>query len=159
MNQSTFLWEEPPASPSQSQDLEKDWLTLVATSSLPTLQLLTSIGPSGWFGRTSPVSCRQTRERTLEPCLGGWQNSGMGSPTEFLTLSSTEWPSDAAVSLLSQTLEIGNVPQRFYLSGTACRGILRRADKRGKQLPASLRTALELVAQDSIPKNDGLSQN
>jgi hypothetical protein len=42
-------------------------------------------------------------------------------------------------------LETGDVPRRFYLSATACRGILRRAEKRGKQLPISLQTALESV--------------
>jgi len=48
---------------------------------------------------------------------------------------------------LSQVLEDGNVPRRFYLSGTACRGILRRAEKRGKQLPRPLQAALTAVAQ------------
>jgi hypothetical protein len=70
----------------------------------------------------------------------------MGSPTEFWTLSTSEWPSDAAVCSLSDTLETGIVPQRFFLSATACRGILRRADKRGKELPEALRLALQQVA-------------
>jgi hypothetical protein len=48
---------------------------------------------------------------------------------------------------LSDTLETGDVPQRFYLSATACRGILRRAEKRGRALPPSLQTALEHAAQ------------
>jgi DNA (cytosine-5)-methyltransferase 1 len=67
--------------------------------------------------------------------LGGWGNSGMGSPTGFLTLSTSEWPKDAAVCSLSDTLETGDVPARFYLSPKACAGILRRAEKRGKDLP------------------------
>jgi hypothetical protein len=70
----------------------------------------------------------------------------MGSPTEFWTLSSTEWHSEGAVCSLSDTLETGTVPQRFFLSDTACRGILRRADKRGKELPPALQAALEQVA-------------
>jgi hypothetical protein len=57
-----------------------------------------------------------------------------------------EWPNDAAVCSLSQTLEIGSLPQRFYLSSRACAGILRRAQKRGKELPPMLREALEAVA-------------
>jgi hypothetical protein len=69
----------------------------------------------------------------------------MGSPTEFWTLSSSEWPSAAVVCSLSDTLETGIVPQRFFLSATACQGILRRADKRGKELPEALRLALESV--------------
>jgi hypothetical protein len=63
-----------------------------------------------------------------------------------LTLSTLEWPSAAAVCLLSDVLETQDVPQRFYLSATACQGILRRAEKRGKLLPPSLREALEAVA-------------
>jgi hypothetical protein len=39
---------------------------------------------------------------------------------------------------LSEVLEDGSVPRRFYLSARACQGILRRAEKRGKQLPADL---------------------
>ncbi|OAS92984.1 hypothetical protein A6I77_24515 [Achromobacter xylosoxidans] len=74
----------------------------------------------------------------------------MGSPTEFLTLSSLEYPSDAVVCSLSDVLETGEVPQRFFLSATACRGILRRAAKRGKELPQPLALALKAVA-DSEP--------
>jgi len=76
----------------------------------------------------------------------GWQNSGMGGLTECLTLSTSEWPSAAVACSLSDTLETGIVPQRFFLSDTACRGILRRADKREKELPEALRLALQQVA-------------
>jgi hypothetical protein len=69
----------------------------------------------------------------------------MGSLTGFLTLSTLEFPSAAVASSLSDILETGDVPQRYFLSATACRGILRRAEKRGKQLPPSLRAALEAV--------------
>jgi Site-specific DNA methylase len=118
---------------------------------LTLVQLLAAIGPSGWFGRTSPASCHLTADGILEPSSGCWQNSGMGSPTEFLTLSTSEWPSDAAVCSLSDTLETGDVPQRFFLSATACRGILRRAAKRGKSLPSALHEAL-LNASTQKPK-------
>jgi hypothetical protein len=72
----------------------------------------------------------------------------MGSPTEFLTLNTSEWPSDAAVCSLSDVLETGELPQRYFLSAKACRGILRRAEKRGKQLPPSLAEALQAVASE-----------
>ncbi|KWE44599.1 hypothetical protein WL76_30920 [Burkholderia ubonensis] len=71
----------------------------------------------------------------------------MGSPTGFLTLSSSEWPSDAAVCLLSDTLETGDVPQRYFLSATACKGILNRAERRGKDLPTGLLEALRMASQ------------
>jgi hypothetical protein len=70
----------------------------------------------------------------------------MGSPTEFWTLSISEWPKDAAVCSLSDVLETGDVPQRFFLSAKACQGILRRAEKRGKELPSALRMALVIAA-------------
>jgi hypothetical protein len=73
----------------------------------------------------------------------------MGSPTEFWTLSTSEWPSDAAVCSLSHVLETGAVPQRFFLSATACRGILRRVEKRGKELPKALSLALQAVASQT----------
>ena len=67
---------------------------------------------------------------------------------EFWTRSSSEWPSDADVCFLSDVLETRDVPQRFFLSPTACQGILRRAASRGKELPSQLKDALEEVAAD-----------
>ncbi len=146
MAQLTFLSEEPPANRSASPGSEQDWQTTVATWPSSFFALLTEHAPDGWFGRTSPASCHRTEGGTLVPSSEAWSNSGMGSPTEFWTLSISEWPSDAVVCSLSGTLETGVVPQRFYLSARACAGILRRAEKRGKELPPALRRALEAVA-------------
>ena len=146
MQLSMFSSEELPASHFQSQDSERDWMTRVATSCLPTLPLLNAIGPSGWYGRTCPASYPATEDEILPHYFEGWQNSGMGGRTECLTLNTSEWPSDAVVCSLSDTLETGIVPQRYYLSATACQGILRRADKRGKELPPALQAALQQVA-------------
>lgn len=52
-----------------------------------------------------------------------------------------ESPKDESASLLSQILE-GNVPEKYYLSARACRGILNRAKRRGKDLPQELKQAL-----------------
>jgi hypothetical protein len=43
-------------------------------------------------------------------------------------------------------LETGELPPRFSLSAKACAGILRRAQRRGKDLPTMLRQALKQVA-------------
>ena len=147
MQMSIFFAEEPHASPSALQDCEKDWQIRVATSCLPLVPLLQSIAPAGWYGRTSPASCRVTEGGILEPSSGCWGNSGMGSHTEFLTLSTLEFHSAAAVCSLSDVLETGDVPQRYFLSGTACRGILRRAEARGKTLPEALHSALRCAAE------------
>lgn len=153
--QLTFLSEEPPASRSASPASEADWLTTVATSPLSFSGLLIAHGPAGWSGRTSPVSCHRTEDGTLVPSSGAWSNSGMGSPTECWTLSSSEFHSAAAACSLSDVLETGEVPQRFFLSDTACRGILRRAAKRGRVLPPSLQTALEHAAQMATKAKPG----
>lgn len=52
---------------------------------------------------------------------------------------------DGNVYLLSSIL-MDNVPDRYSLSPRACQGILRRAAKRGKELPEVLRRALERQA-------------
>ena len=75
-----------------------------------------------------------------------WGNSGMGSLTEFLTLGNLEFHSGAVACSLSDILEIGELPRRYFLSAKACAGILRRAEKRGKELPSQLRAALTAVA-------------
>lgn len=53
-----------------------------------------------------------------------------------------EFPNVAEESGLWQILE-ANVPQKYYLSARACAGVLRRAERRGKELPTILKTALE----------------
>jgi hypothetical protein len=146
MNQLAFWSEELPASHSALQDYAEDWPIPEAISCLPTLQSLNVTGLNGLSGKTSPVSCHQTVDGILEPSSGRWGSWGMGSHTECWTLNGSEWPSDAAVCSLSDTLETGTVPQRFFLSAKACSGILRRAGKRGKTLPLALEAALQAVA-------------
>ena len=153
MNQSTFLWEEPPVSPSPSQDCERDWAIRVATLCSPSVQSLNDIAPSGWYLRMSPASCHLTEAGILEPSSGCWANSGMGSPTGFLTLNSCEhastpapFPNDEGVCSLSDVLETGEVPQRYFLTARACQGLLNRSEKNGKQMPENLRQILSGVA-------------
>ena len=70
----------------------------------------------------------------ISPWLGGaWMlNTGVS-------------PNDARESSLSQILQ-DDPPRKYYLSKTACLGILRRAEARGKELPPRLRDALILQA-------------
>ena len=73
---------------------------------------------------------------------------------ELWTLSLCEWNQDFAgpsrkdegVCSLSEVLVIGNVPRRYYLSRDASAGILNRAARRGKELPADLKSALLAAA-------------
>lgn len=87
-----------------------------------------------------------------------WNRQGVNGRTQVWLLdpraqsrggSSTpnisEWPNDAVVCSLWQVLEPSTHP-RYFLSATACAGILRRAEKRGKALPELLHRALLAVA-------------
>ena len=152
--QLTFFVEERHASPSPSPVSEKEWQTLVETWPSSIWHCLTALLPSGAFGRTSPVFCHRTEEGILAPSSEGWQNSGMGSPTEFLTLNTSEWNhtpepfhNAVGVSSLSDIVETGAVLPQYYLSRKACQGILRRAERRGKAIPATLLQALLAVAE------------
>ena len=99
-----------------------------------------------WQGLPEKIaSCsRQGADgRTLVVCLDPRAQSRGAS----LTPNISDWPNDAAVCSLSQVLERGSIPQRYFLSSTACAGILRRAEKRGTALPPALQQALQTVAQ------------
>ena len=146
MEQTDWIYSlaEHPAKPSQSQDLGKDSQTQGETSPLSILEFLITTNPNGLFGKTSPVCSVQTEDGILVPSSGRWLNSGMGSPTECLTLNISEAPlSGGGGSLLSDILETGNLPPKHFLSKIACQGILRRAETRGKLLPPLLQEALE----------------
>ena len=169
MQLSMFSSAEPPANRSASRDSEKDWMTRVATSCLPLVQLLRDIGPNGWFGRTSLVSSQVEEDKTLQAFWDSSAARKLESPLtvvktaesspgtkmltvlrgEFWTLNTLEFHSGAVASSLSDILETGDAPLRFYLSSIACRGILHRAVKRGKDLPPTLRQALQQVAEGS----------
>ena len=151
-DQLTFLSEEPPAKASQSQGCVAAWMTTVATWPSSFVALLSAQAPAGSFGKMSPVCSAWTKGELSPPSSAGWQNAGMVSPTECWTLSMSEWtdlpeqcPNDDGVCSLSDILETGDVPQRYYLSPRACAGILRRAVKRGKTLPQRLAHALQAV--------------
>jgi hypothetical protein len=122
-----------------------------------------------WFGKTSPelsapatekisgLSSKKSAELLTAPYLYLDLQTGHGSllgplweinsPSlgEYWMLNTGPSHSGAAESSLSQILEAKPHP-KYYLSPTACRGILRRARVRGKELPAVLKKALELQA-------------
>ena len=142
--------DEHPVPVSVSQGLEKDSQMTEETSHLNLLSWLIDLNPVGWFGRTSPVSCHLTEEGILDASLEGWQKSGMGSPTGFLMLNTSEhndfqgqFHKEEGVSSLSDILETGEIQQKYYLTEKHCRGILRRSEQSEKEIPLSLKEALE----------------
>ena len=124
------------------------------------------------YGRTSPEHSAVTKDTTSkqsskrsakskEPmfqflCLkresGAKQDASWVMATALLggstTLNIGESPSVARESTLSQILQV-NVPEKYFLSPKACAGILRRAEKRGKELPKMLKEALMEVIESS----------
>lgn len=119
------------------------------------------------FGRTYQELFPATAEKISEPCwkslpalhsqtlqfldlrVGGADGAKPEQSPEtdglWLGASSTlnigESPNAERESLLSWILQV-DVPEKYYLSAKACRGILIRASRRGKKLKELLETAL-----------------
>ena len=101
-------------------------------------------------------SASQSRKPPILKCLkkagqlGGattmkWEDDGAWLG-ECMTRNTGESPNAAVVSRLSQILEV--TPQEKYsLSAKACQGILRRAERRGKDLPELLKTVLLMQSE------------
>ena len=111
------------------------------------------LGGSCW--KMSRDYSHPTMVQISDGSLGRLPNSGMawrGAPSMLAisALHNDEGASSsfATVTTLSRVLE-PNAPRRFSLSAKAAAGILRRANRRGKTLPESLRMALEQLEQSS----------
>ena len=131
-----------------------------------------------WYGRTFPAPCPATEETTSQQsskkssksqnrklpifkCLnmdglhGGatvtWQDDGVWL-IESTMRNGGECPNAAVESRLSQILEEAP-PTKYYLSSAACQGILRRAERRGKDLPEQLKAALIRQSQEALPQD------
>ena len=125
-----------------------------------------------FFGKTSPESC-PTSPTPSGACLPDWLDQMLRyCPVEadgqarvllldpaakfvgaYLTPSILGWRKEGAEygfsrATLSEVLERGPVPERYFLSKAACAGILRRAERRGKKLPEHLAAALTTGAAD-----------
>lgn len=76
-----------------------------------------------------------------------WEDDGAWLG-ECMMRNTGESPNAAVESRLSQILE--ETPQEKYsLSAKACQGILRRAERRGKDLPEPLKTALLMQSENA----------
>lgn len=97
------------------------------------------------FGRMY-LDCYPVTEGEISPesCIV-WAGSGITVPGGYLTRSFSECHNGGAEFLacsLDQILE-PSPDQKYWLSPTACRRILSRAEKRGMALPVELHKALE----------------
>lgn len=85
--------------------------------------------------------------------LGAYWEMVTALPGESWMPNTAVFPSVVKESTLSQILQL-NAPEKYSLSPTACAGIIRRAEKRGKELPLMLRDALMEV----ITRAGGMDQ-
>src|SRR5476649_1434098 len=98
------------------------------------------------LGKTASCSLQGRNGRTLVVCIDPKEQSRGGSWTPNISA----WPNDAVVCSLSQVLETGSIPPRYFLSAKACAGILRRAEVRGRTLPEQLLSALRSSAEKDV---------
>lgn len=111
------------------------WLAAGAASGSSLHELWAAFARDGLLSRMSPAYYPVQKGETWEYSPERWPSSAIGGPTGCLTLSSSEWPNDGVVCLLSQVLERQPIPRKYYLTPQAAAGILRRAAKRGKKMP------------------------
>lgn len=116
--------------------------------------------PAGFCSKTSLAFYRVGKAATCDTSSEPLRTWGMAWRGECLTLRGSASPSVAIESSLSDVLETCDVPPKYFLSPTACRGILRRAEKRQRTLPEALRLAMEEVARESTtPKTSSPEQS
>jgi len=123
----------------------KEWLESDLAYGSSSAELSVRLNRDGLSWKMYPDFFRARRDEILPSSFEGWKNSGMWGHGKLLTVNTSEWPKDAAVCSLSDILE-PEVDKKYYLSAKACKGILRRAEKRGKELPPMLEIALREVA-------------
>ena len=76
---------------------------------------------------------------------------GESSMRGILASRSDEGAFFSSPASLAETLEVGPIHPRYSLSAKAAAGILRRAQRRGRELPERLRLALEALAGTAVP--------
>lgn len=100
-----------------------------------------------WPAKAVRSSRQGKNGRTLVVCL----DPAAASPGACSTLNISVSPNAASACFLWQVVEMVSIPPKYFLSAQACSGILLRAARRGKKLPALLNRVLQQQAdtQDS----------
>ena len=112
---STFLLEDFPVSPSQSQEQEKDLMIQEERCFLRLLELLPLKNLSISTSKMFPVSLTMTQAKHLKQSSVHWMSWGMMCAGRYLTAKISEFPSQEIECSLSDILE-DNVPEKYYLS-------------------------------------------
>ena len=121
----------------QSQGNKTDCRTTGASSVSPISTYLRLCVPGGLSGKTCRAYSLLMGGMISDSSSPKLMKSGILSHGEFWTLNTCEWTdslvpflSEDGVCSLSDILETGVIPPQYYLSRTACLGILRRAESR-----------------------------
>ncbi len=152
--------EDSPAKTSQSQDSDEGScmkeVAPISSSSSPASQMSLFSPEGGSSLRTYPDFFPQTTDEISPSFSRRWPSSGFTTSLgECWTADTSESPNGGVgSSSLADVLE-ADVPLKYFLSPKAATGILRRAMKRGRELPTHLSQALEAVARTTTtPKRD-----
>lgn len=128
-----------PANRSRSTVSEAAWRMSVASWPSSSFASLANAARDGLSGKTWQECSRSTEEGHLAPCSGGWSNAGMGSPTGSWTLASSEFPSDAVASSLSDIMEgTLEVPSSYFLTPQQLSRMGDRITRYGGKMPPEL---------------------
>ncbi len=111
------------------------------------LDFLSNAAPQFVSSKTFQAFCLPTEGGILKSSFARWPSSGMVSDGVCLTASTSESPNHGSESSLWDVIERGEVPPKYFLSPNAARGMLRRADRMGRNLFPPLRKALEILAK------------
>ena len=111
---------------------------------------LRRVAPKLSSSKTLRHSSLPTMDEISQSSFGRWPTSGMASHGEFLTVDTSASPKAEVESSLSDLLEEQTPPPRYFLSPNAATGILRRADRMGRNLFPPLRSALETLSEYSL---------
>lgn len=150
LQQLTLFAADSPARTCPLPEGGRAWMESGADCGSNLHELLANLSRSGWLSKMCPAFYPAAEGEILPSSFEGWSNAGMACAGGCLTLSFSESPSAVAACSLSDILET-DVPQRYSLSATAARGILRRAVNRKKTLPLPLQRALQVTA-DALPE-------
>jgi hypothetical protein len=111
------------------------------------LDWLSSAFPGFASSRTCGACSLPTEGETSKSLFKPWPNSGIAWDGVCLIVDTSESPSLAKESSLWDVIERGEVPQKYFLSPNAARGILGRAKRMGRELFPPLRKALEILSK------------
>ena len=149
---------EPRVRGSASRENREDCATTEACSASPLYDFLKQCVPDGSSGKMYRASLAPGGGRISEHSCARLMKSGLVAHGVCWTLNLPEFSAtlapflkdDGVCSLSDILLPTGVIPLRYFLSRTACLGIIHRSESRQKLLPPILKEALERQATEMM---------